>query len=157
MSRSSLMTTSSNDSPDVPFTVIFSPSLLMKCTVTLSDLKTETAHQCTLYSKTIIVFCPADFDFIFSWLDCPLVAKCNNACLQIFNRYCTFIGSQKQMCKRYIACGAHTISFSVSLGEKKVFSFIKLSSTELQPNKGTGSYFCLNRIVTKVHFLPCLM
>lgn len=40
MSRSSLMTTSSSESPGEPFTVIFSPSLLTKCTVTLlSDLK----------------------------------------------------------------------------------------------------------------------
>lgn len=39
-SRSSLMTRSSSESPGEPFTVIFSPSLLMKLTVTLlSDLK----------------------------------------------------------------------------------------------------------------------
>lgn len=39
MSRSSLMTTSSSESPGDPLTVIFSPSLLMKFTVTLlSDL-----------------------------------------------------------------------------------------------------------------------
>ena len=39
-SRSSLMTRSSSESPGEPFTVIFSPSLLMKWTVTLlSDLK----------------------------------------------------------------------------------------------------------------------
>lgn len=39
-SRSSLMTISSSESPGDPFTVIFSPSLLMKWTVTLlSDLR----------------------------------------------------------------------------------------------------------------------
>lgn len=55
MSRSSLMTTSSSESPGEPFTVIFSPSLLTKCTVTLlSDLKggKRAKEAVTLFEST---------------------------------------------------------------------------------------------------------
>lgn len=62
-SRSSLMTRSSSESPGDPFTVIFSPSLLMKWTVTLlSDL----THTNT---NTVLVFhYPTHFSQYTNWL-----------------------------------------------------------------------------------------
>lgn len=78
MSRSSLMTTSSSESPGDPFTVIFSPSLLMKCTVTLSDLNTETSLDTWLIlQQSWCLVIPAGFIFRFKIVDfgCPLVAK----------------------------------------------------------------------------------